>query len=331
MSERVSGEEALIQGYLAPLAQGAPGAFGLRDDCAVVTVPSGCDLVVKTDPVVAGVHFLGDDPPEDIAWKALAVNVSDLVAKGASPMAYLLALALPEAPTDDFMRRLASGLGEAQAAFGCCLVGGDTDRTPGPLTLSVTAMGSVPSGRMVRRGAAQPGDRLLVLGSLGDAALGLRLRREPSLAAVWGLDPTDVAALVGRYLRPRPDVRLAALILKQARAAMDLSDGLVKDLGRMCATSGVGARIDAAVVPLTAALRRAVKAAPELLELVLTGGDDYVPMVAVPPAHVAGLLADLPPDAIAADIGEITAGSTIEIMGPDRRPMRFARSGWDHF
>ena len=129
----LSDEESLIQGFLAPLAAGMPGAFGLADDCAALTPPAGFDLVVKTDPITAGIHFLADDAPEDVAFKAVAVNASDIIAKGANPWAYLMALSLPQAPTADWARRFARGLAEAQTAFGCALVGGDTDRGPGAL------------------------------------------------------------------------------------------------------------------------------------------------------------------------------------------------------
>ena len=141
MTRVIDGEEGIVQGFLAPLAAGYAGAFGLADDCAAITPTPGHDLVVKTDPVAAGVHFLADDAPEDIAWKALAVNVSDLAAKAAVPRAYLLALSFPVAPRRAWIERLAKGLAEAQAAFGMHLVGGDTDRRPGPITLSVTVFG----------------------------------------------------------------------------------------------------------------------------------------------------------------------------------------------
>src|SRR5438552_6732719 len=178
--ERLHGEEAIIR-LLAPLARGAPGAFGLEDDCALITPAPGTELVLKTDPVAEGVHFLADDAPEDIAWKALAVNVSDLAAKAARPLGYLMALSFPEAPTARWLARFAAGLQAAQASFGCHLLGGDTDRRPGPLTISISIVGEVEAGRMVRRGTARPGEALFVSGSLGDAALGLALRKNPAL------------------------------------------------------------------------------------------------------------------------------------------------------
>ena len=166
-ASHIHGEESLIQEFLAPLAAGYPGAFGLTDDCAAFTPTAGCDLVVKTDPVAADIHFFPDDAPEDIGWKALAVNVSDLAAKAATPRAYLMALSFPEAPNRDWMQRFAAGLSQAQQAFGMHLIGGDTDRRPGPVTVSITVFGEVPAGRMVRRGTAKAGDLICVSGTLG--------------------------------------------------------------------------------------------------------------------------------------------------------------------
>ena len=180
---RVESESDLVQTYLAPLAAGMPGAFGLRDDAAVLPNEPGADLVFSSDPIIAGVHFFADDRPVDIAWKALAVNVSDVAAKGAKPIAYILNLALPEAPKRAWMAEFARGLAEGQAAFGCRLIGGDTDRTPGPLSIGITMIASLPSGRFRSRHAATPGDHVFVTGTIGDAALGLELRRDLSLFA----------------------------------------------------------------------------------------------------------------------------------------------------
>src|SRR5262245_7711527 len=200
---RLGGEEAIIR-LLAPLAAGAPGAYGLADDCALIAVEPGCQLVLKTDPVAEGVHFLGDDAPEDIGWKALAVNASDLAAKAARPLGYLMALSFPEPPTPAWLKRFAAGLEAAQTAFGCHLLGGDTDRRPGPLTITITVLGTVEAHGMVRRGTAQPGDALFVSGTLGDAFLGLALRKDAALADRWGLIPDEVDHLIHRFLRPQP-------------------------------------------------------------------------------------------------------------------------------
>ncbi|MGE0629370.1 MAG: thiamine-phosphate kinase, partial [Hyphomicrobiaceae bacterium] len=197
-------EDAIIQEFLAPLAAGFPGAFGLKDDCAVIAPSPGHEFVLKTDPVAAGVHFLADDPPADIGWKSLAVNVSDLAAKGARPVGYLLALSFPEAPQRDWLAEFARGLGEAQTRFGMHLLGGDTDRRPGPISITPTVIGEVPGGRMVRRGAARAGDIVFVSGTIGDASLGLALHKSPSLATHWSLSPDQTETLESRYLRPMP-------------------------------------------------------------------------------------------------------------------------------
>ncbi len=323
----IDGEESLIQGFLAPLAAGFPGAFGLRDDCALLTPEPGTELVLKTDPVAAGVHFFPDDAPEDIAWKALAANVSDLAAKGAQPVAYLMALAFPAAPAREWMQRFADGLRQAQTAFGCHLIGGDTDRTTGPLTISITVIGSVPAGKMVRRATARVGDLLYVSGTIGDATLGLRLRRDPALAKAWGLDSSGAEYLVGRYLRPRPALALRDALRAHASAAMDISDGLVKDLDRMCRASGTGARIESARVPHSAAARLAVRAQPGLLTDLLTGGDDYEVLVAVPEKSQAAFEAETRLSAI----GEMVSGSGVDVRDAAGAPMAFGRTGWDHF
>jgi thiamine-monophosphate kinase len=332
------GEEPIIQEFLAPLAAGYPGAFGLQDDCAAITPTPGHDLVVKTDPVAAGVHFLPDDPPADIAWKALAVNVSDLAAKAATPRVYLMALSFPEAPTRGWMRAFATGLAEAQAAFGMHLVGGDTDRRPGPVTISITVFGEVPSGRMVRRATAKAGDRLYVSGSLGSAAMGLALLRQPSLASDWGIAADAAQQAIRRFRRPEPRLALRAALLEHARAAMDLSDGLAKDLGRMCRASGCGARVHLDRVPREGAAAAAVLHDPARWQDVIASGDDYEVLAAVPPERASAFehagraaTSTLPTPFEVTCIGEMTASDTVQFQDAAGRPLILSRTGWDHF
>jgi len=329
--ELVRGEEAIVR-LLAPLARGFPGAFGLQDDCALITPEPGTELVLKTDPVAEGVHFLPDDAPEDVAWKALAVNVSDLAAKAARPIGYLMALSFPEPPALDWMARFAAGLEAAQASFGCHLIGGDTDRRPGPLTISISVIGSVEAGRMVRRGTARGGDAVLVSGTLGDAALGLMLRRDPALAGAWGLSAAEADHLRQRYTRPQPRLALAAALRGHASAAMDVSDGLAKDLGRLCAASGCGARVRLADVPLSPAAAKTLAADPALGPRIVAAGDDYEVLATVPEADVSAFLALAAATGVAVTrIGATAPGAGVIIEGRNGRPLGLDRTGWDHF
>jgi len=279
-------EDALIARWFRPLAT-ADGALGLLDDCAELRPPAGHDLVLKTDAVAAGVHFFAEDGWRGVAQKALRVNLSDLAAKGARPLGHLLSLALPadwhEADLADF----AAGLAEDQARYGLSLFGGDTIRSPDGLVVSITVFGAVPSGRMVRRAAARPGDLLYVSGSLGDAALGLLARTDPARAERWRLAVAERDHLARRYLLPEPRLALAAAVLAHAGAAMDLSDGLALDLTRMCRGSGVAAEVRIADLPLSPAASRALAADADLLSTVLGGGDDYEILAAVRPGEAA--------------------------------------------
>src|SRR3989454_5038972 len=260
-----SGEERLIARYFAPLAQ-HPGAFGLADDAAAIAPPAGCDLVLKTDGIVGGVHFFPDDPPEMVAKKALRVNLSDLAAKGATPLGFLLTLALPEEIGDAWLAPFARGLGADAQAFACPLLGGDTDRTGGPITISIAVLGAVPQGKMVRRAGAKAGERVVVTGTIGDAALGLLLRRDISAVQRWGLGPEQRNSLEARYLVPEPRTAIAEILRAHASAAMDVSDGLAGDLAKLCRASGVGAEIAAARVPLSEGARAALAREPALIE-----------------------------------------------------------------
>ncbi|MDR3463657.1 MAG: thiamine-phosphate kinase [Beijerinckiaceae bacterium] len=278
-------EDELIATLFAPLA--GPGGLGLRDDAAVITPKPGHDLVVSKDMLIAGVHFFAADPPDAIARKALRVNLSDLAAKGATPVGFLLGLALPTDWTSEWLKDFARGLGVDARDFGCPLLGGDTVRTPGPLTLSVTVFGMAPSGRMVPRTGAGPGDLLYVSGTIGDAAIGLRLRRQDRLDTPWiaVLGEAAAAYLRDRYLLPRPRLGLRAALQAHASAAMDVSDGLAGDLGKMLALAGLTADISVDGVPLSEAARAALKLSPDLIETVLAGGDDYEILCAVPPMN----------------------------------------------
>src|SRR3954454_3809403 len=211
-----SAEDSLIARYFRPLASD-PGAFDLTDDAAILR-SSGDELVVTTDAIVEGVHFLSDDPPDTIARKALRVNLSDLAAKGAIPAGFVLTLALRQAD-EAWLKSFAAALGEDAAQFACPLLGGDTVSTPGPLMVSVTAFGRVPPGKMIHRSGAKPGERVMVTGTIGDAALGLAVLKGGKVhAAVDDAAARDL--LIGRYRVPQPRSALASIVRDHASAAM---------------------------------------------------------------------------------------------------------------
>jgi thiamine-monophosphate kinase len=270
-STEQSAEERLIARYFRPLAS-HPGALGLADDAAILTPPAGCDLVLTTDGVIAGVHFFPDDPPETIGCKALRMNLSDLAAKGAKPLGFLMSAALPAGVDETWLAGFAAGLGADAERFQCPLLGGDTDRTPGPLSISIAAFGAVPQGKMVRRSTAKAGDLVMVTGTIGDAALGVALHRDRGLADRLRLAEPMRNYLRDRYLLPQPRNALAEAVLQHASAAMDVSDGLAGDLAKLCRASGLAADIDVARVPLSDAARAALTADPALIETALTGG-----------------------------------------------------------
>ena len=318
-------EDDLISRYFAPLA-GAAG-LELKDDVARLTPPPGRDLALTVDALVAGVHFFADDPPERIAAKALRVNLSDLAAKGATPLGFLLALAMPGAVSPEWLEAFACGLGEDARAYDCPLLGGDTVKTPGPLTLSITAFGSVARGRMPLRTQARPGDRLYVSGTIGDAALGLRLRlgQGPALG-------DDLSAhLLDRYLLPQPRLGLG-LAMTHARAAMDVSDGLVGDLAKMLRASGVGGELDLRSVPLSDAARAYIAADPSGVEIAATGGDDYEVLAAVAPEEAQAFEAAARAAAIpVCAIGRVTEAAGLKVIGLDGGLAQFASAAYSHF
>lgn len=283
----VPGEFELIADYFAPLA--GEGAFGLRDDAASLELPAGYNFVVTKDMLVEAVHFFVNDPPASIARKALGVNLSDLAAKGATPRGFLLGFARTAAQTRDWCADFAQGLGAMARETGCPLMGGDTVNAP-RLTLSITAFGSVPASRMVPRQGGNPGDLVYVSGTIGDAALGLKLRQEPEAHWAKALAPEHQTFLLDRYLHPQPRLALAPALLNHAKAAMDVSDGLLGDADKL--SLALGAEFDIARVPLSAAAKAAIALEPALLETALTGGDDYEILCAVPPDHACDFVAE---------------------------------------
>jgi thiamine-monophosphate kinase len=326
-----SGEDRLIVRHFKPLAR-HPGAFGLVDDAAVLTPPAGHELVLKTDAIVGGVHFFADDPPDVVARKALRVNLSDLAAKGAKPAGFLLSLVIPRSIDDRWLKGFARGLGADARRFGCPLMGGDTDRTPGPITISIAAFGTLPKGTMVRRAGAKAGHHVVVTGTIGDAALGLMLRHDRRAARRWRLSPAMQRHLAARYLLPQPRNILAEALRRHASAAMDVSDGLAGDLGKLCRASGVAAEVDVASVPLSPAAKAALAAEPALIETILGGGDDFEVVATIPPAALdrfcrAASAAGVP----VTTIGRVVAGGGARFLGPDGKPLRLKRTSFSHF
>lgn len=327
--DQLSGEERLIAHVFGPLAT-HPGALNLTDDCAVITPPAGCDLVLTADTIIGGVHFFNDDAAHAVASKALRVNLSDLAAKGATPLGYLLSLALPQDIGQDWLTEFADGLRGDAERYGCPLLGGDTDRIPGPITIAVSMFGSVPTGTMVRRAGAKPGDLIFVSGTIGDAALGLALRKDP--ARDWPLNPAQQQHLTDRYLLPQPRNALAEAVRGHASAAMDVSDGLVGDLTKLCRVSEVAANVEVARVPLSDAARALIAAEPAMQASALTGGDDYEIVCSVPPDQAESFKAAAKAAEVAvSEIGIIAEGEGARFIDADGEPLTFRHVSFSHF
>jgi thiamine-monophosphate kinase len=298
-----SGEDALIARYFRPLATD-PGAFGLGDDAAILTA-SGHDIVVTTDAIVEDVHFLSDDPPDTVARKALRVNLSDLAAKGAAPAGFVLTLAL-RAADDAWLAPFARGL---------------------------TAFGRVAPGRMVHRRGARPGDRVVVTGTIGDAALGLDILRRGAVAADLADDAAAKQMLVGRYRIPQPRMALANAVRDHASAAMDVSDGLAGDLAKLCEASGVSAAIDAPSIPLSASAAKLLARRIVGIEAIVAGGDDYEILCAIPEDRFEAFAQEARLAAVAVtSIGTIIAGTSApRFLDAQGRAIALPRLSYSHF
>ena len=318
----------MIAKLFAPLAAKAHGAFGLTDDAATLSVPKGEELVVTVDALVEGVHFLKDDPAGDIAKKALRVNLSDLAAKGAALRGYLLALSLPAWIDDAWLAGFAEGLGEDQRKFGIDLLGGDTTSTPGPLTLCITALGSVPAGRIIRRAGAKPGDRVFVSGTIGDAGGGLELLMNPSpkVSAVEG------ATLVTRYRLPEPRIALGRRLVGLASAGADISDGLIADLGHVAEVSRVRIVIDASLIPLSPALMSLWGRDTTAILRAATAGDDYEIAFTAPQSARPAIAAAAEESGVPVwEIGQVEQGQGVLLREESGDSIPIIRSGFTHF
>ena len=311
-------EFSLIARHFRPLA--GPGALDLRDDAALLTPPAGRQLVLTADAMVAGVHFLPADPPDRIGRKLLRANLSDLAAKGAVPLSYLMTVSAPRDTPDAWFAGFAAGLAQDQKTYGVTLLGGDTTATPGPISLSLTLIGHVAPGTAVHRFGATAGDGIWVTGTIGDGALGL------AVALGRLADPSGY--LLDRYQLPQP--RTGLELAGIASAGMDVSDGLVQDLGHLCRESGLAADIAIESVPLSGAARAA---GPDWLTTCLTGGDDYELLLAVPPGRSDALRAAASRTGMEVTrIGHFHSGSPeVMVRQASGEPLALTRGGWSHF
>ena len=327
MSGRL-GEFERIRRLLRPLTDGVPGALGLGDDGAVLDPPPGQRLVITTDAMVESIHYLPGEPPDRLARKLLRVNLSDLAAMGARPLAYTLTTALNDAFDEAWLAGFADGLARDQAAFDIPLVGGDSVSTKGPVVLSVCAFGAAVPGRILRRNGARAGDTIWVSGTLGDAALGLRL--EKGEVADSALDPAQRAYLCDRFHLPTPRMALGLALGGVATAAMDVSDGLVGDLDHICRQSAVGAEIDLEAVPLSLAARQMVAGNPDLQRIAWAGGDDYELLFTAAPDDADRVRGAGDAAGVAvARIGRVVAGDGVTVAGlPDGGE---SLTSWRHF
>ena len=323
------GEFELIRRYFAPLAAQAPGALALQDDVCTIAPSPGHDLVLTVDALTAGIHFLRDDPPDLVARKMLRVDLSDLAGKGAKPLGYLMTTALDPAVDEAWLARFVAGLAQDQAEFGLALLGGDTTATPGPLALTATLIGTVPSGRALRRNGARPGDRILVTGTIGDGHFGLAASR-----GELDLPREHLEFLIRRYRLPQPRVAFGCALIEHGlgRAGMDVSDGLAADLRHLCEASGCGATVTTTKVPVSAALAELLAESPDLLPSAISGGDDYEVLLAAAPDQVPAILALAAQSGTSVtEIGVFTTAKDVLFVDSDNRAVNLPIAGFTHF
>jgi len=318
----------MIARYLAPLAKEFKGAFELTDDTAVIRSESGFDIVATVDTLVAGVHFLNSDPPTSIGKKLMRVNLSDLAAMGAKPHLYLLSLALSADTDEAWVADFVAGLAEDQEAFGIKLAGGDTVSTPGPTTLTLTALGQVAAGKALLRSGAEIGDAIYVTGTIGDGALGLAVLN----GGCASLSKHMREHLVARYRLPEPRVSFGGDLIGLAHAAIDVSDGLVADLGHLAEQSGRSASVDVARIPLSEAAETACAEDRDLLTAILTGGDDYELLFTGDAAKEAEILSRAKRCNLRLTrIGRIGEGEGVHILDKEGTQVSLDEQGYRHF
>jgi thiamine-monophosphate kinase len=320
-------EFRIIAEIFTPLAV-SPGAFGLKDDAALIAARPGFELVVTTDQVAEGTDFFKHDPAESVGRKALLVNLSDLAAKGAGPKYYLLNIAVPEGMTLEWLKAFAGGLKIVQDRYGLSLIGGDTSRTEGPLAIAITAFGFVPQGGMIRRSGARAGDAVYVTGTIGDSGGGLAIFQREKHA----LSEEQRDALIGRYRIPAPPVDFGAVALpKFAHASVDVSDGLIADLGHVADASAIRITLDSGAIPRSAALRAFWGDGIEAIVRAATAGDDYQIAFTADPAREQEVMAAAQEAAIAVTrIGSVEGGQGV-ILRHDGEVVPVPKAGYRHF
>ncbi len=324
-----------IARFFKPLAKDFPGALGLTDDAAIMQTPPGVDLVVTTDAMMEGVHFLGTDTPQSIAQRLLRSNLSDLAAMGAQPVSYTLVTALNKDVTDDWLQAFSETLQGDQKKYAIHLMGGDTVRSEGAMHFSITAFGVVPHGQLMRRTlkrAMMPSDvyDIYVSGTIGDSTLGLMAAQGKKL---YGVNSDDIEFLKQRHYAPEPRLELARTIRTFALAAIDISDGLAADIGHMAVASQAQAIIEADKIPLSPAAKKALDAWPEHMEAILTGGEDYELAFIIDEREASLLkIAATKINVPLTKIGQLKYGEGgIQVLDANKRMMMLKQKGWQHF
>jgi thiamine-monophosphate kinase len=326
MKNATRNEFDIISKYFSPLSKGFKGAFGLKDDAAVISPKKGYDLVITKDAIVENVHFFQDDKPYGIALKLLGVNLSDLAAMGAKPIGYLLAVILPRDIDDEWFEEFSSGLGDGMAKFGGALIGGDTTSHDGPLTLSLTAIGEVPHNKALKRSGAKEGDLIFVSGNVGDSYLGLQILKDNIDA------PEDAKKyLIERYDIPHPRTELGTKLIGIATSCVDISDGLVADLGHICETSKVGAEVNFGDVPFSDFAESIIEGRRDAINM-LTGGDDYE-LLFTAPATAEQTITDLSKELNISikKIGKMVVGERIKVLDKNGVEIVITHGGYQHF
>ncbi len=314
----------LIQKYFLPLAQGREEALRLRDDAAIFNIQKNRELVVTSDISNAGIHFLENETPDNIARKCLRVNLSDLAAMGAEPYAYQMSIASPGKPSPAWIKKFSAALLKDQKKFGVFCSGGDTTRTKGPLSVAITAFGLVPRGQAVTRSGARPGDVLVITGPVGDAYIGLKILQKKIRHA-------KAASCIRAYRTPMPRTAIVPILRRYASAAIDISDGLIADAGHIARASGYGLAIDVQTIAFSRLAEQLIRSGLVTRQELLTGGDDYELALAVRPRNLRPLMRALKRAALTPQaIGVFTKSGKVRLLD-GQKPIDFRKEGWSHF